>query len=997
MATESPQLPPIQALWREALKDYANQLSQTGQQADLDRWKDVRDVDDLANRLKLENQSFADDAGRGSKFTSAMKTAFAPVTLIMNMIGGPASAAFAPCSQIFGAVAVLITAAQNTGAAFDDLAALFLDLGESTQLLKPLEKRRPPPELESIMRGVLVCLLTTCALATKRVCHVPEKARHRSVKQVLSGVKSNVGEFGRQLFLGGDGEINAAKASLQRLAKAQARMVGALTLEKVGDIQEDMTRIESVVVDIKGMNLQINTAIFDLQTDGKEIKPRLREIREVVAGIDLKLNDIQENMATKAGQKEIMSLIIERFDRAERLGPGFTRSAKAELPKAALMHSRRLVELKAILKPVSANRAHYTRIAESEMMPGTGDWILQHDTIKHWLAGRQPLLFIAAYWGCGKTFLAARIVKYLLESFKSEEQSSSPTSIAYFFVNREQEKRQSLKSVFRTAAFQIAQTSPGYASYLDAKFKEASLDDYDIEALWLILFIGFFGQSRGTAFLIVDGLDDTDFEESHSFSLTLKNICTGESGRKWTDNLRVLFTCQSTDMDGGEVVRALGSTAAFLELDAEDFRDDVAKVIDQKMRSAWGTKMVTPTLYTEVQQTLLSAPQCDFFWACSVVDDLTSMNREDAILDHLKRLPEDMDSTTLLILRRLSTRQHAYNIEDFNDIVAWVGLAWEPISLATLDAILTLRSRNGARLINLDHLIKNEFKGLFLVTTNDTDTYMRSAKKVEQRLGREHHPVDDTVSVAWTTDATSDREPAETGILSNVDNLVGPNITEFDRTLQSWSRTFLRLNHRLLVHLIITQEIEESLEQIPTDKMCSRVLWGCLETFCYLGPDHSRETVDTACKYCAVYLLRELCMLKPEDVGAVMMVDIIGALLMLFRDDTVLDRWIAFAGQHMVEELLCKDRFRERAMSWFENRLTSTEVGNVAWSYEAAEWVTAAEEATVATLFRPLALRFAKRWLRTECEDTQTPTEFLKTWLKMVRLVFFCSMFCCSS
>ena len=544
------ELPPLERVWGEAVQEYTAKIRKAGQHVDLERWKHVRDVDDLITRLESEHGAFDWDVGRGSTLTSALKAGFAPMTLLMNMLGGPASAASAPCSQIFGAVTVLISAGKKTGAAFDDIAGLFKDLGQSTQLLKPLTKRSPPPQLEAIIRGMLVCLLTICALATKRTCHVPQKTKHRSFKQVFSGVHSNVAEFGRQLFFGEDAEIGAAKANLQALSESQAQLVAVLTFEKVGDLQENIAqfgvvtvdmknntaRMESAVVDIQGLTVEVSSAIVELRTDVTGIKIQLKEIGSVVSRVDFKVDEIRENMLTKADQKESLTLFNDRFDRLQQMPA----PAKAELSETAAMHSKRLKQLKLKLKPQSANRNFYKRIADNELIQGTGDWILERPQMKDWVEGSRPVLCVEGDAGYGKTFLAARVVKYLLETHSQGVQSPSAIFVAFFFAKKELPELTSVRHVLSTISFQLAQNDRVYASYIDAKTKEVDLDECEIEALWTMLFRGYYTDARGTAFLVLEAVEECDDDDIEAFLGALKSTACAES-QAWPNDLRLLL------------------------------------------------------------------------------------------------------------------------------------------------------------------------------------------------------------------------------------------------------------------------------------------------------------------------------------------------------------------------------------------------------------------------------------------------------------------------
>lgn len=585
MTVYEPEVQPLKQVWSQAVEEYTAQLRKAGQKLDLDQWKDVKDVDDLMNRLESEDVSFATDANRGAKVTGAIKMGFAPVTLLMNTLGGPASAAFVPCSQIFGAVAVLITAAKKTGAAFEDIAGLFKDLARSTQMLKPLTKRKPPPQLEQIIQGILVCLLTVCALATKRTYHVPEQTKHhRSMKQVFGGVKANVSQFGRQLLLGEDAEINSAKANLRYLSESQAQLVGVLTFEKVGDIQEGMSslsaatidmqgniaRMESVVVHINGLSLEISSAIVELQTAVDGVSLRLDYVGEVVSRLDFKLEDIRENMLTKADQKESMGIFIERFDRLEKLAAGGLRNVKVEktsLSKTDVMHSKRLQQLKVRLNPQTANRSFYERIAEGEMIPGTGDWILRRQEVLDWLDGKHPVLCLSGETGSGMTFLAARIIKHILDTYPQGVQSPSAISLGYFFCKAQLSELRSVQNILSSTAYQIAQNDRVYAGYIAVKLKDVDLENCSISQLWQMLYLGYFGEARGTTFLVVDALDECDDDDIEAFLAALKDTHTAQS-KDWPTDLRLLLVHNTEFRE--QVESSLGDVAPYIVVEKKD-------------------------------------------------------------------------------------------------------------------------------------------------------------------------------------------------------------------------------------------------------------------------------------------------------------------------------------------------------------------------------------------------------------------------------------------
>ena len=321
-------------------------------------------------------------------------------------------------------------------------------------------------------------------------------------------------------------------------------------------------------------------------------------------------------------------------------------------------------------------------------------------------------------------------------------------------------------------------------------------------------------------------------------------------------------------------------------------KDDITKVVHQKLEDAWSEKLITPELHNTVRDTVLSAPLTNFLWASLVVDELAALSREDVIRDRLGNLPPDASAAMMLVLRRLSQRLDDYAIEDLNDLLAWVECSHTFLSLAQLDAMLTLRKPGGARVVNLDELIRNEFAGLFITANDDSLLVWPSEQRVQQRLQDERRPPGDHVSLteAMTMDGLDGHnELEETVAASHTGKDDTRKVNAFERKMESWRKVSVRLTHPLVKQYIKARAADEILK-ITTDRMHVKVLIGCLQNLCHPSETQDEKTVNRANSYCAEFIPELLSDVEPEDVQADKRATVVQLLLNLLRNDQTIDR-----------------------------------------------------------------------------------------------------------
>jgi len=262
---------------------------------------------------------------------------------------------------------------------------------------------------------------------------------------------------------------------------AETKLTVALT-------KRDTADIKSVAVEIQGTTITLTSVTWQIQKDTAELKRKVDLIREDTRQIKEDTTVIREDAKqTKEDATEIKSNVkkmMEMQDSSNRVLEGILRltGQSASMESAQMVKASEgrtqlspIQQLQIRLTPATQmndNVYHKTR----QRFESTTDWIIEEPVVKEWLEGKSPLLVISGASGIGKTFLAGRIVDELRNRYKQAVQHASRTSVAYFFPNALQTGLDSMNSLIRTLAYQLATNDDLYCKKLLGKFKAGLIE-----------------------------------------------------------------------------------------------------------------------------------------------------------------------------------------------------------------------------------------------------------------------------------------------------------------------------------------------------------------------------------------------------------------------------------------------------------------------------------------------------------------------------------------
>lgn len=89
--------------------------------------------------------------------------------------------------------------------------------------------------------------------------------------------------------------------------------------------------------------------------------------------------------------------------------------------------------------------------AVEKRQPGTGEWLLQLDKFREWVAGPEQFLWLTGLPGSGKTVISSTVVATLLKAARGTE-----NAVVYFYFDFHVEEKREVGSLLRVALAQLA-------------------------------------------------------------------------------------------------------------------------------------------------------------------------------------------------------------------------------------------------------------------------------------------------------------------------------------------------------------------------------------------------------------------------------------------------------------------------------------------------------------------------------------------------------------
>ncbi|KAM0445670.1 hypothetical protein ACHAQK_001884 [Fusarium lateritium] len=304
------------------------------------------------------------------------------------------------------------------------------------------------------------------------------------------------------------------------------------------------------------------------------------------------------------------------------------------------------------ISPISFHAKHIDVLERVE--PGTGTWLLEHDTFKSWLRGDIDVLWCPGIPGAGKTSLVSLIISRL------EQESAADTTCAYVYCDYNQRLEQTPYSLLSSILQQVLRN-----------FTEQPLPaDVSITEILQKL-----AAKLETFFIVVDALDECGESEEDalqfmatvsSLGAHVKVLCTSRFSTTFEEHFnqyeKLQISAQNADI------------TTFLKAQ-----------IRQKYRLSRHVR-ADPKLKDEIVETIIQESQGMFLLAKLHLESLShKINRKEVRLS-LKTLPASLNDTYSDALDRIY-RQAPEAVDLAEAVLFWVLCAKRTLTILELQQI----------------------------------------------------------------------------------------------------------------------------------------------------------------------------------------------------------------------------------------------------------------------------------------------------------------------
>ena len=350
---------------------------------------------------------------------------------------------------------------------------------------------------------------------------------------------------------------------------------------------------------------------------------------------------------------------------------------------------------------------------------GSGDWIRAEETLQSWIdPNQQPLLWVSGNPGSGKSFLTYNIITYI-HDLALDGLSAVPEDAcaAYFFFRDNNVSTQSVQQALRDMSYQLTQTSPAYEKHL-ARASHSPGEIASVRTAWSTLFKDYWldDEAAGTAYLFLDGLDESLKEERDTLFELLKDVQDAESA----SHLRIVMLGRPQITD--ELAYALDGEPPTIHIEPSKNGADIAHYVEASITKSRALNKASKKLKATIIETLTQKAGGMFMWVKLMIADLNRKAqrlRESDVEKALHQAPKGLTEMLKHVLEGYSASMSEAEASDLNDMLMWVCLAKRPLYLGELDAALRLKSEEGEGLLDLEGNLRKAYASLFTLSRDD--------------------------------------------------------------------------------------------------------------------------------------------------------------------------------------------------------------------------------------------------------------------------------------
>ena len=612
-------------------------------------------------------------------------------------------------------------------------------------------------------------------------------------------------------------------------------------------------------------------------------------------------------------------------------------------------------KLDGLLQAKTYDRVHslHTKV---KCVKNTGLWLLHHDKIRDWAAGRTAILSLRGPGGVGKSHLAKTMIEDLKARIGDSMTRGPNITVADYYVLENDEESKDADTMLKTIALQLTRSDASFQSFVLRKCGD--MDRIGPENMWEYLFEPYFGADScsSSLFIVVDAVDSMNSEQQDAFFKVVEMIDL-LSRRYSPPRVHIVFTGRP------EIYKEGRSYGILLEITPDMTKEDVRLYIEDKikhtevMRSTIGTREHIE-LMEEIQAKLVGTGFL-FLWVKLILDEISECERPSQVRDVLDCPSEPYAVIDKIVDRLTAQTKNQRTLDDLNLMLTWIVYARQDLALGEISFLLKLKKPVGEGMRNrrLEDCLRSKYGSFFTVTRADSltteDLQQRAFMKSRYRMsvdlkGRgskgpfmarsKKHSLDAKNMEAYYIEEVEEAaEEFDTEEATSPDTF-GKSIpeTEQDSWLSDPLTTTVDVSHGIISdYFHYTQAVGGEIG-IDWDLSQYEITKTCLEILIDWIPKVKRAEwpEPNLSDYAAIYVLHHLDNIEPSRLNDFQQAAIIKRVACLFLDRQCISRWLRNHPwpEDLVEDLFSTnpESFAGTVLRWLrldlnENRFTQWE------------------------------------------------------------------------
>jgi len=509
--------------------------------------------------------------------------------------------------------------------------------------------------------------------------------------------------------------------------------------------------------------------------------------------------------------------------------------------------------------------------------------------------------------------------------------------------------------------------NPRYAEYLKGLDTRQLTSLYDLGKK---LFSDFFHSKPSTTIWVVaQGLTKTDSEERRRFFRLMQIEWFPDGGPRKLPIQLILLGHQDLEVD----IRAVfNSPVPKIATTPVKLQDDIDRYIMTKITRSHQLqllKLEDPWIYRNIVTKLCNGHGGNFLWATLMIREISEDYNTEDMINALRNLPKGVEQLYKQKLEHLSLsgKLRPGEILDLNSLLSWVTCSFQPLSLAQLKVLLSLRTTIGKGAFDLDCLIAHRYGSLFTLVTKDGTTCEEDRENLCRLRARD-------LEISGRNKIVTNEETS------------GSAANFLDEPRYSAEKTFVKLSSAYLRRFLSkgggkTEGVVVGMDPIESQYTIAMT---CLKLLCddHLYSKYSNSSIMAyAARYFHEHLRTALHASKVISLPFLEHITLSDQLIKIFTEKTISFRHIShlLSWPRLDHWAVTKDQievFRE----WFDNPNSHSTL-----DVKDREWMSKAKEDPTKELLQLTARGAVRAWLENVTQDPFKCFSYAYSYLAAVR------------